>query len=102
MPLYLWASIGSLICQLEPRIFKIILPNKELFWKMSLSFNTMKTYDMPCITNLALIAVSVIGQPNLWTVTEVEHMGIIICGNKSIIIYYKFIINKSIRIKLLK
>lgn len=81
MPLHLWGSFGSLICQLEHRIFKIIMPNRELFWKMSSAFNTMKTYDMPCITKLASIAVSLIGQPNLWKSTEVEHMGIIICGS---------------------
>ncbi|VVC44291.1 Hypothetical protein CINCED_3A001515 [Cinara cedri] len=80
MPLHLWSSFGSLICQLEPRMYKIIMPNKELFWKTCSAFNNIKTYDKPCIRNLASIAVSVIGQPNLWTTTEVEHMGIIICG----------------------
>lgn len=82
MPLHLWGSFGSLICQLEHRIFKIIMPNRELFWKISSAFNSMKTSDMPCITKLASNAASVIGQPDLWTATEVEHMGIIICGSK--------------------
>ncbi|KAF0770310.1 Uncharacterized protein FWK35_00000802 [Aphis craccivora] len=80
MPSHLWGSFGSLICKLPPRIFKIIMPNKELFWKTSSAFNTIKSCDMSCIKNLASIAVSVIGQSNIWKTAEVERMGIILSG----------------------
>uniref|UniRef100_A0A2S2NSI1 Otoancorin n=1 Tax=Schizaphis graminum TaxID=13262 RepID=A0A2S2NSI1_SCHGA len=80
MPSHLWGSFGSLICKLPPRIFKIIMPNKELFWKTSSAFNTIKSCDMSCISNLASIAISVIGQSNTWKTAEVERMGIILSG----------------------
>lgn len=80
IPSHLWGAFGSLLCQLQPRTFKIIMPNKELFWKTSTAFNTIKTCDMSCIKNLASIAVSVIGQSNSWKTSEVERMGIIISG----------------------
>lgn len=86
MPSHLWGSLGSMICQLQPRTLKIIMPNKELFWKTSSAFNVIKTCDIPCIKNLASIAVSVIGQSNSWKTAEVERMGIILSGNKQIII----------------
>lgn len=82
MPSHLWGSIGSLICQLQPRTFKMIMPNKELFWRMSSAFNTINTCDIPCIQNLALVAVSVIGESSLWKTAEVEQMGIMLSGNK--------------------
>ena len=81
MPSHLWGSFGSLICKLPSRIFKIIMPNKELFWKTSSAFNTIKSCDMPCINNLASIAVSVIGQSSSWRTAEVERMGIILSGS---------------------
>ncbi|XP_025197043.1 uncharacterized protein LOC112595869 [Melanaphis sacchari] len=80
MPSHLWGSFGSLICKLPPRIFKIIMPNKELFWKTSSAFNTITSCDMSCINNLASIAVSVIGQSNTWKTAEVERMGMILAG----------------------
>jgi len=84
MPSHLWGSFGSLICKLPPRIFKIIMPNKELFWKTSSAFNTIKSCDMSCINNLASIAISVIGQSNTWKTAEVERMGIILSGSRII------------------
>lgn len=86
MPSHLWGSFGSLICQLQPRTFKIIMPNKELFWKTSSTFNTIKTCDTPCIKNLASVAISIIGQSNSWKIAEVERMGIILSGKLVIII----------------
>jgi hypothetical protein len=84
MPSHLWGSFGSLICKLPPRISKIIMPNKELFWKTSSAFNTIKSCDMSCINNLASIAISVIGQSNTWKTAEVERMGIILSGSRII------------------
>jgi len=86
IPSHLWGSFGSLICQLQPRTFKIIMPNKELFWKTSTTFSAIKTCDIPCIKNLASVAISVIGQSNSWKTSEVERLGIILSGNKQIII----------------
>lgn len=80
IPSHLWGIFGSLLCQLQPRSFKIIMPNKELFWKTSSAFNTIKSCDMPCIKNLASIAVSVIGQSSSWNTAEVERLGIILSG----------------------
>ncbi|XP_016659329.2 uncharacterized protein LOC100160532 [Acyrthosiphon pisum] len=80
MPSHLWGSFGSLICELPPHYSKLIMPNKELFWKTSSAFNTITSCDMPCIINLASIAVSVIGQSNSWKTAEVERMGIILSG----------------------
>lgn len=82
MPSYLWGTFGSLICQLPPQFFKIIMPNKELFWKTSSAFNTIKSCDVTCTQHLASIAVSIIGQSNTWKTAEVERMGIILSGNK--------------------
>lgn len=79
---HLWGSFGSLLCHLQPRTFKIIMPNKELFWKTSSAFNAIKTCDIPCIKHLASIAISVIGQSNSWKTAEVERMGIILSGIK--------------------
>lgn len=90
MPSHLWSSFGSLICQLQPRTLRIIMLNKELFWKMSSAFNTIKTCNTPCIKNLASIAISVTGQSNLWKTSEVERMGIIPSGSKQIIIILLF------------
>lgn len=96
MPSHLWGSIGSLICQLQPHTFKMIMSNKELIWKMSTAFNTTSTCNTPCIKNLASVVVSVIGPSNLWKTTEVEHMGIIISGNKQN--YFYLIIENVIKI----
>lgn len=86
IPSHLWGSFGSLICQLQPRTLKIIMPDNELFWKTSSAFNTIKACDSPCVKNLASIAISVIGQSNLWKTAEVERMGIILSGSIQIII----------------
>lgn len=94
MPSHLWSSIGSLICQLQPRTFKMIMPNEELFWKMSSAFNTINTCDIPCLKNLASVVVSVIGPSNLWKTAEVEHMGIILSGNKYNAFYF-FVANSQ-------
>lgn len=80
MPSHMWGSFGSLLCHLQPRTFKIIIHNKELFWKTSSAFNNIRTCDMPCIQNLASIAVSVIGHSDLWKTAEVELMGVIPSG----------------------
>lgn len=85
MPSHLWGSFGSLICQLQPRSFKIIMPNKDLFWKMSSAFKRINVCDTPCIKNLASIAVSVVGQSSSWKTAEVDHMGIVVSGNKYLI-----------------
>lgn len=82
MPLHLWGSFGSLICQLQPNTFKMIMNSKELFWKISPAFNTINTCDIPCMNNLASVAISTIGPSNLWKTAEVETMGIILAGNK--------------------
>lgn len=86
IPSHLWGSFGSLICQLQPRTLKIIMPNNELFWKTSSAFNTINACDIPCIKNLASIAISIIGQANSWKTAEVERMGIILSGSIQIII----------------
>ncbi|XP_022161558.1 uncharacterized protein LOC111027479 [Myzus persicae] len=80
MPSHLWGSFGSLICKLPPHYSKIIMPNKELFWKTSSAFNTIQSCYLSCIKNLASIAVSVLGQSNSWKTAEVERMGIILSG----------------------
>lgn len=77
---HMWGSFGSLLCHLQPRTFKIIMPNKELFWRTSSAYKNIRTCDTPCIQNLASIAVSVIGPSDVWKTAEVELMGIIPSG----------------------
>ncbi|XP_050528946.1 uncharacterized protein LOC126898698 [Daktulosphaira vitifoliae] len=77
---HLWGSFGSLICQLPQQTVQIMMHTSDLFWETSTAFKSILMCDDMCVKNLALIAISRIGESKFWSASEIERMGVIIAG----------------------